>query len=216
MKITAEMVMGKIDNYLDEWVIGVRNGHSHTVDPDGKSLRVLVPQGAEFSGDEKESDLGNTLDLSGLDLKGKDLHFTLFKDVNMKGIDFTDCDLRFSQFISCDLRHTIFDNCDLSWAQIRDCNLLDSSFFNTDCYDITFVENETKAGVTGRNYIPQEQHPLKESVNFFDRPSPGKKTGKKINPFQLPGDNRPPHTAAYAFHQEYVREKYNLEGFVLW
>lgn len=216
MKITAEMVMGKIDNYLDEWVIGVRNGHSHTVDPDGKSLRVLVPQGAEFSGDERESDLGNTLDLSGLDLKGKDLHFTLFKDVNMKGIDFTDCDLRFSQFISCDLRHTIFDNCDLSWAQIRDCNLLDSSFFNTDCYDITFVENETKAGVTGRNYIPQEQHPLKESVNFFGRPNPGEKTGKKINPFQLPGDNRPPHTAAYAFHQEYVREKYNLEDFVLW
>ena len=49
------MVMWKIDSYLDEWVLGVRNGHSHTVDPDGKSLRVLVPQGAEFSGDEKDA-----------------------------------------------------------------------------------------------------------------------------------------------------------------
>ena len=216
MKFTVEMVMQKVDTYLDEWIISVRNRYPIGSNPDLKSPRILVPQGAEFSGSKTESGTGHTLDLSGLDLKGKDFHFTLFKNADLKGVDFTDCDLRFSQFISCDLRHTIFNNCDLSWAQISECRLQDSSFLNADCYDITFVENETKIGVTGRNFIPQEQHPLKESVNFFGRPDPGKKTGKKVNPFQLPGDNRPPHTAAYAFHQEYVREKYNLEGFLLW
>ena len=94
MKITAEVVLHRVDNYLDEWIISVRNRY-----PIGsKSPRVLVPQGAEFSGSKTGSGTGHTLDLSGLDLKGKDFHFTLFKNADLKGVDFTDCDLRFAQF----------------------------------------------------------------------------------------------------------------------
>ena len=216
MRVTVEMVMERVNNYLDEWIVTVRDKYPRVCNPDSKPTRILVPQGPEFSGDKTQSGEGYSLDLSGLDLRGKDLPFALFRNADMRRIDFTDCDLRFSQFISCDLRYTTFNDCDLSWAQISECRLQDSSFLNADCYDITFVENETNFGVTGRTYIPKENHPLKESVNFFSRPDPGKKIGKKVSPFQLPGDNRPPHTAAYAFHQEYVRKKYDLKSFTLW
>ncbi len=50
MRVTVEMVMERVNNYLDEWIVTVRDKYPRVCNPDSKPTRILVPQGPEFSG----------------------------------------------------------------------------------------------------------------------------------------------------------------------
>jgi len=214
--LTEAMIKSRVARYLDIWVANLVTLYPISNKTEQIKPKIQVPHGAEFGTGEPESGEDSKWTFSSLDLSRGDFHFTSFKYLDMRHTDFSGSDLRFSQFIGCNLQGARFDNADLSWAQISECKLQGTSFLNCDCYDLTFIENETEIGVTGRVYVPRESHPLNKVQNFFTRPDPGKKEGKKINPFQLPGDFRPPHTAAYAYHQKFVRDTYDLSNYEIW
>ena len=217
IKLNSEMVIKRVSEYLDLWFEEYSQNtglNIENVSNDKDSSQI--PFGAEFKGTNPYSSGTQDLDMSGLDLSTQDLHFSKFINSNLKNSDFSGSDLRFSQFVGCNLNNSNFENADLSWASISDCDLRGANFNQSDCYDITFIENETGKGITGRVHIPQDQHPLLNSLNFFSRPDPGKKIGRKTNPFHLPGDFRPPHTAAFAYHKHLVIEKYGLDELKVW
>ena len=215
-KLTEVMIKNRVARYLDDWFANLITSYPISTEIEPVRPKIQAPQGAEFGNMEPEYNADSKWVFSQLNLAREDLHFTSFKYLDMRRSDFSGSDLRFSQFIGCNLQGARFDNADLSWAQMSECRLQGSSFTDCDCYDITFIENQTEIGVTGRVYVPRESHPLRKAKNFFSRSDPGKKEGRKINPFKLPGDLRPPHTAAYAYHQETVRDRFDLSNYEIW
>jgi hypothetical protein len=216
IRLTESIVTDMVSKYLDIWFLEFSQSLGNLEDATSQPKSVRIPFGVQFKGTHPYTYGPQDLDMSNLQLVNQDLHFSKFVNSNLENSDFSGSDLRFSQFVGCNLKKANFESSDLSWASISDCNLKGAIFDQSDCYDITFVENETENGITGRTYIHQNQHPLRKSLNFFSRTDPGKKTGRKVNPFHLPGDLRPPHTAAFAYHRQLVIEQYNLSDVETW